>query len=87
MDMDLSFADKMRTTVYIKMDAHDQLLLPEGVCRQLGIVSYHPSVYMHRKGHKENNNKGPNDLGQSHSVTWATTQPRCNGLCEAGRRH
>ena len=45
MDMDLSFADKtMRTTVYIKMDAHDQLLLSEGVCRQLGIVSYHPSV-------------------------------------------
>ena len=45
MDMDLSFADKtMRTTVYIKMDTYDQLLLSEGVCRQLGIVSYHPSV-------------------------------------------
>ena len=34
----------MKTTVYVKMDAHDQLLLSEGVCRQLGIVSYHPSV-------------------------------------------
>jgi len=45
MDMDLSFAEKtMRTTVYIKIDAHDQLLLSEGICRQLGIVSYHPSV-------------------------------------------
>ena len=45
MDLDLSFADKtMKTTVYVKMDAHDQLLLSEGVCRQLGIVSYHPSV-------------------------------------------
>ena len=45
MDMDVSFADKtLQTTVYIKMDAHDQLLLSEGVCRQLGIVSYHPSV-------------------------------------------
>ena len=45
MDMDISFADKtLSTTVYVKMDAHEQLLLSEGVCRQLGIVSYHPSV-------------------------------------------
>ena len=45
MDMDVSFADKtLRTTVYIKMDSHNQLLLSEGVCQQLGIVSYHPSV-------------------------------------------
>ena len=36
MDMDLSVAEKtMRTTVYIKVDAHDQLLLSKGVCRQL----------------------------------------------------
>ena len=34
MDLDISFGDKtMRTAVYIKMDAHDQLLLSEGVCR------------------------------------------------------
>ena len=53
MDMEVSFADKtLRTTVYIKMDAHDQLLLSEGVCRQLGIVSYHPSVSP-RKGVKK----------------------------------
>ena len=45
MDLDLSFADKtMKTTAYVKMDAHDQLLLSESVGRQLGIVSYHPSV-------------------------------------------
>ena len=45
MEMDISFAGKtLRTTVYIKMDAVDQLLLSEGVCRQLGIVAYHPSV-------------------------------------------
>ena len=45
MDLDISFGDKtMRTPEYIKMDAHDQLLLSEGVCRQLGIVSYHPDV-------------------------------------------
>jgi len=30
--------------VYVKMDAQDQLLLSEGVCRQLGIIQYHPSV-------------------------------------------
>ena len=45
MDMDITFHGKMMsTTVYIKMDAVDQLLLSEGVSRQLGIVTYHPSV-------------------------------------------
>ena len=34
----------MTTTVYVKMDARDQLLLSEGVCSQLGILHYHPSV-------------------------------------------
>lgn len=53
MDLEVSFADKMMTTpVYIKMDAHDQLLLSEGVCRQLGIVSYHPDVEVWR-GHRK----------------------------------
>ena len=45
MEMEISFAGKvMKTTVYIKMDAPDRLLLSEGVCRQLGIVNYHPSL-------------------------------------------
>lgn len=45
MDLDITFGDKtMCTPVYIKMDAHDPLLLSEGVCSQLGIVSYHPDV-------------------------------------------
>ena len=34
----------MKTMVYVKMDATEQLLLGEGVCRQLGIVTYHPDV-------------------------------------------
>ena len=34
----------MKTAVYIKMDAKEPLLLSEGVCRQLGIIQYHPSV-------------------------------------------
>ena len=45
MDLDISFGDvTMQTPVYIKMDAADQLLLSEGVCRQLGIVTYHDEV-------------------------------------------
>ena len=45
MDLDISFGDMtMQTPVYIKMDAADQLLLSEGVCRQLGIVTYHDEV-------------------------------------------
>ena len=34
----------MTTDIYVKMDASEPLLLSEGVCRQLGIVSYHPEV-------------------------------------------
>jgi hypothetical protein len=46
MDMDISFGGKtLNTTVYIRIDAVDQLLLLEGVCRPLGIVEYHPSVF------------------------------------------
>ena len=39
----------MRTLVYIKMDVHDPLLLSEGVCRQLGLISYHSEVRERRK--------------------------------------
>ena len=34
------------------MDASEQLLLSEGVCRQLGIVSYHPEVHPAKAGRK-----------------------------------
>ena len=45
MKLEVEFGGKiMETVVYIKMDAHEQLLLSEGVCRQLGIVVYHPKV-------------------------------------------
>lgn len=44
-ELDIEFSDKtMKTSVYVKLDAHDQLLLSEGVCRQLGIISYHKEV-------------------------------------------
>ena len=45
-DLDISFEDRtMKTPVYVKMDASEQLLLSEGVCRQLGVISYHPEVH------------------------------------------
>ena len=45
MDLDLSFdGTTMRIPVYIKMDAREPLLLSEGICRQLGIIAYHPNV-------------------------------------------
>ena len=45
MDLDISFDGKtMCTPVYIKMDAADQLLLSEGVCWQLRVITFHPNV-------------------------------------------
>ena len=45
MDLDISFdGHAMCTPVYIKMDAKEPLLLSEGVCSQLKIISYHPQV-------------------------------------------
>ena len=50
-NMEIKLKDKvMKTPVYIKMDAHDQLLLSEGLCCQLGIVSYDPGVQVWRGG-------------------------------------
>ena len=44
-DIDVVFQDKaMKTAVYVKMDAPEDLLISEGVCRQLGILTYHPEV-------------------------------------------
>ena len=35
MDLEIGFDDKVvKTPIYFKMDAHDQLLLSEGVCRE-----------------------------------------------------
>ena len=59
MDLDIVFEEKaMRTPVYIKMDAHGQLLLSEGVCRQLGVISYHNKVERWRGGLKQSTAEG-----------------------------
>ena len=43
--IDIEFRERTMTTpVYVKMDAPEELLLSEGVCRQLGIINYHPEV-------------------------------------------
>ena len=45
MDLDVSFDGlTMSTPVYIKMKVTEPLLLSEGVCSQLKILSYHPQV-------------------------------------------
>ena len=49
LELDITFEGQtMLTPVYVKMDAQDSLLLSEGVCRQLGIVSYHSQVQQKR---------------------------------------
>ena len=59
MELEIEFGDRtMKTVVYIKMEAREQLLLSEGVCRQLGLVMYHPDVQVWR-GSK---NKEPTDI-------------------------
>ena len=48
MDMHITFSGMtMRSPVYVKHDAPEQLLLSEGVCRQLQIIRYHPDIVMH----------------------------------------
>ena len=57
LNLNLTFGEyTMSTPIYVKMNAEDQLLLSEGVCRQLGIVSYHPDVF---------NNKQPDPASPS----------------------
>ena len=54
MDLQITFDEKaMVTPVYIKMDARKQLLLSEGVCRQLRIIYYYPLVKPHGKNTEE----------------------------------
>ncbi len=51
MDLDITFEGKTTCTpVYIKISADEDLLLSEGVCLQLGIISYHPSIIARQKG-------------------------------------
>ena len=81
MELTLSFDGKdMKTMVYIKMDAADQLLLSEGVCRQLGIVIYHPSIRDWKGGRQKKLGGGrkraraPKSKAQAPTVRIRTTR-------------
>ena len=66
-DLELTFEGKsMKTPVYLKNDAHDQLLLSEGVCRQLGIITYHHLAEPWRGSKKADTRKS-----KDHAVTDA----------------
>ena len=53
-DLDISFdGSTMNTPVYIKVDAPEDLLLSEGVCRQLGITKYHPLITWKASGRRD----------------------------------
>ena len=57
-DIDVVFQDKaMKTTVNVKIDAPEDLLLSEGVCRQLGILAYHPEVRTAIKSEESRENR------------------------------
>ena len=50
LELDIVFDDKaVQTPVYLKMNSTDQLLLSEGVCCLLGILTYHPSVQIQKR--------------------------------------
>ena len=45
LDLHIEFAGRvLNILIYVKMDAPEDLLLSEGVSRQLGIIHYHPVV-------------------------------------------
>ena len=53
-ELDISFEGRtMKTPVYVKVDAPNQLLLGEGVCRQLQIISYHPAILSQTQGRRD----------------------------------
>ena len=55
MSMSISCGGReMVTPIYIKMDSEEPLLLAEGVCRQLQIVTFHPDVLQGSQAPEEN---------------------------------
>ena len=59
-ELTVTFGGKVITTpVYVKMDAEDPLLLSEGLCRQLGVVTYHGDVQTQDKSDNKDSAKIP----------------------------
>ena len=74
MDPDISFLNKtMNTPVYVKMDAHEPLLLSEGVCRQMGIISYYPEV----QPRKSSISDSPGPVPEVQKNEQTKSSPKC----------
>ena len=67
----------IRTPVYLKMDAQEQLLLSEGVCSQLGLVTYHPGVASTHIQDSATEDGGQTESTQIPVVSAATTDNIC----------
>ena len=79
LELDITFGETtMRTPIYVKMDAHDQLLLSEGVCRQLGMISYHPDV---KPWARIRSKPAPSVMGEESPTSSASP----DGECEEAR--
>ena len=75
MDLDITFEGRaMCMPVYIKMDAVDQLLLPEGVCRQLGMVTFHPKLEQWRGCSKKSSKSFSSSPSTQEPLTPEPTQ-------------
>ncbi|MCG8624500.1 MAG: hypothetical protein MJE68_21215 [Proteobacteria bacterium] len=55
------------------MDAHEPLLLSEGVCRQMGIISYHPEV----QPRKSSISDLPGPVGEVQKNEQTESAPKC----------
>lgn len=74
LDLDVSLNGvTMCTPIYIKVDAADQLLLGEGVCRQLKIITYHPSISS-KKNRRENQQARTQRAPETGAVFEANTR-------------
>ncbi len=62
----------MCTPVYIKISAKEDLLLSEGVCQQLAMISYHPSI-ARQKG-KTSQNKSVTSASEEGDATISTVR-------------
>ena len=77
LNLDITFGETaMSTDVYVKMDACDQLLLSAGVCRQLGIITYHPDVHPWKNGKDELAMQPSDDQKEANETTSEEDETR-----------